>query len=59
MSISKNEILWVTHKKGNKTYYITSDKHRDNYYIYVLKDGQEIKLGKSKNPVDLEKRYMN
>lgn len=55
--ISKNELRWVGifDKKGNRQYTITSNKDRSLYYIY---DKDNNKLGKSKSPVELERKYV-
>lgn len=54
--ISRNEIKWVSglDKNGNLRYTITSNVDRTWYYIYD-KDGN--KLGKAKNPNELEEKY--
>lgn len=46
----KGEIVWVGHydKAGNLRYIITSKPARDYYFIYELKDGKFVKLGKNK-----------
>lgn len=51
-----NEFLWVTilNSNGDK-FYITSNKNRDNYYIY---NSEYKKLGKNSNPLELERKYI-
>ena len=53
LNINKNETVWVTgfDSSGNLKYVITSNADRSLYYIY---DKDYKKLGKAKNPVDLQ-----
>ena len=54
LKIPNSQILWVTHKdKNGKVKYITtSDKSRENYYLYrVEKDGKLNKIKKLKQPL--------
>lgn len=53
----KNEILWVQYLvKGNPKYVITSNKHRNIYYLHEVVDGNLIKTRhKNKDPAELEK----
>lgn len=56
---TKNEIAWVQYNdsEGNMVYLMTSSPLRDIYYLYKY-DGRELKrIGKSKNPVELEQRF--
>lgn len=56
----KGEIVWVGHydKDNNLRYITTSKPARDFYFLYELKDGKFVKLGKDKNPQDLEKKFI-
>lgn len=56
----KDEIIWVSYldNKGNIEYIITSKKVRDFYFLYQVEDKKLNKLGKSKNPIELETRFM-
>lgn len=56
----KGEIVWVSHyDAGHKLKYITTSKPaRDYYYLYELRDGKLVKLGKDKSPDTLEERYV-
>lgn len=57
----KNESVWVTicDKEGDPAYLITSKQTRDFYFIYEInRDGSLTKLGKSKNPRELEDKYV-
>lgn len=56
--ISRNEIKWVSglDKNGNLRYTITSNVDRTWYYIY---DKDDNKLGKAKNPTELEEKYFS
>lgn len=55
-TLPANEFLWITilNSNGDK-FYITSDKNRDNYYIY---NSEYKKLGKNSNPLELERKYV-
>lgn len=57
-SYPKGEIVWVGHydKDHNLRYITTSRPARD--LLYELKAGKFVKLGKDKNPVDLEKKFV-
>ena len=56
--IPSNEISWVCISTNENLYMITSDVMRTTYYIYE-KDGDSfIRLGKGKNPRDLENKYV-
>lgn len=52
----KNEFLWVTitDLDGN-TFFITSDRNRENYFIY---NSECKKLGKNSDPTVLEHKYI-
>lgn len=56
--IPSTEIVWTTQKtlSGN-TYYITSKKQRDMYFIYKRIDDKAVKIGKGKNPAELLDKY--
>ena len=56
----KGEIIWVGHynKDRNLRYITTSKPTRDYYFLYELKDGKFVKLGKDKNPSALEKKFI-
>lgn len=57
----KGEIVWVGHydKDNNLRYIITSKPARDCYFIYELKGGKFIKLGKNQSPAVLEDKYID
>lgn len=57
--ISRSEIVW-TQIIGydNNTYYVTSKPIRDVYYLYKMVDGKAERLGQSKSPISLEKKYI-
>lgn len=59
-SYPKKEIIWVRHydKDHNLRYITTSNAVRDFYFLYELKDDKFIKLGKAKNPQDLERKFI-
>lgn len=51
----KGEILWLTHiAESGEKYYITSDSHRDMYYLWHDRDGVPTKTWyKADDPTDL------
>lgn len=54
-----NEIIWVRYYDilNRITHVITSDKRRDNYYIYkVFPDGNTERLYRGKDPQELEQK---
>jgi hypothetical protein len=58
--IPPSEMLWVTYKATNGDIYYTTSKvnNRDYYYLYKFVDGKAVKLGKSRNPTELEEKYI-
>lgn len=59
--IGKGERLWmrICGKDGIVKHLITSDYRREVYYLYhINKDGSLQKIGKGKDPVDLQKKYL-
>lgn len=54
-----NETLWVSYNDsgGDLKYIITSKKSRDYYFLYELSDDVFKKIGKAKNPIELERKY--
>lgn len=59
--IPKLETIWVTYaaKDGNTYYTTAKTNNRDYYYLYKLVDGKAQKLGKARNPIDLEEKYIH
>lgn len=62
MSISypKNEIVWVNYVNvnGEVSFILTSKQARDFYYLYeVLEDGKTYRLGRAKEPPELESKF--
>jgi len=57
----KGEIVWVSHHdtNGNLKYITTSKPARDYYFLYELRDGKFVKLGKDHNPRVLEDKYIH
>lgn len=56
----RGEIVWVNYanRNGDILFILTSKPTRDYYYLYeVLVDGKLKKLGKSKEPPELENKY--
>lgn len=57
--IPSSQYVVVTILSSNsKTFYITTTALQDLYYIYEVKDNIATKLGSSKNPLDLENKYV-
>lgn len=56
----RGEIVWVAHhdKDGSLRYITTSKPARDYYFLYELKDGKFVKLGKNRDPRALEDQYI-
>lgn len=56
----KNEMVWVTtlDSDGKAKYIVTSNKDRTTYYLYGLADGEWKRLGKGKNPAELDEKYV-
>lgn len=59
-SYPKGEFVWVRHNgtDGNLRYITTSKQSRDFYYLYELRDGKFVKIGKHKDPQELERKYI-
>ena len=55
----KGEIPWVSYydEHGNFKYLLTSKAPRDFYYLYEVTEGKLTKLGRSRNPKELEETY--
>lgn len=56
----KGEIVWVGQYdiNHNLRYIITSKASRDFYYLYELRDGKFVKLGRDRSPKVLEDKYI-
>lgn len=57
MSEFESQILWVTVKgESDKTYYITSEKMRDMYYLWTDSRGKpKLTKHQNENPLELYK----
>lgn len=57
----KGEIVWVSYYDNdhNLKYIVTSKPARDYYFLYELKGGKFVKLGKHRNPIALEDKYID
>lgn len=55
----KGEIAWVGYydRSDNLRYIVTSKPSRDYYFLYELKNGEWIKLGKAKEPPALIEKF--
>ena len=61
LSFPKGETVWVRyHTQDGILKYIVTTKNGDRsfYYLYELCDSGFKKLGKSKSPMDLERKYV-
>jgi hypothetical protein len=57
--IPKSEIVWMEIiGYDNNTYYITSKPTRELYFIYKMIDDKAQKLGQSKSPISLERKFI-
>ena len=56
----KGEIVWVSHYDIDHSlrYITTSKPSRDFYFLYELKEGKFVKLGKNIDPKVLEDKYI-
>lgn len=59
MKYPKGEIIWVSYYNSNKEllFIMTSKPIRDFYFLYEVVDGEFKKLGKAKNPTELEEKF--
>lgn len=59
MKYPKNEIVWMHYydASNNLRFLLTSKASRDYYYLYEASGGQLIKLGRAKNPMQLETKF--
>lgn len=59
-TLPKGEIVWVSYYGENHTLrcITTSKPVRDFYFLYELRDGKFVKLGKDRNPHALEKKFV-
>ena len=58
--IPRTEKIWVKRvAQSGEVYYITSKESREVYYLYRLKDKKAERIGKSKNPLELEEGYID
>ena len=55
----RGEDVWTRYHtiSGDLMFIMTAKSQRDFYYIYEFKDGEFHKLGRSKSPLDLEKKF--
>ena len=56
----KNEIVWTLYynTSGSPVFLLSSKPNREYYIMYeILDDGKLNRLGKSKSPLELEKKY--
>ena len=59
MKYPKGETVWVSYYNSNKEllFIMTSKPIRDFYFLYEVVDGEFKKLGKAKNPAELEEKF--
>ena len=57
--VPRGETVWVVYKNryGKAMFVITSKDQRDYYYFYEVSGNSLTKLGKSKNPIELETKF--
>lgn len=59
MEYPKGEIVWVRYNiEGELKYILTAKQTRDVYFLYELRDGKFVKLGKDQSPKVLEKKHI-
>ncbi len=53
------ERAWTDYfdQKGRKRFVLTSTQTRDWYFLYEIKDGGFVRLGKERTPSKLEERF--
>lgn len=58
--IPKSETIWVQTRAADGTIYYTTAKtnNREFYFLYKMVDGKAVKLGKARNPKDLDQKYI-
>lgn len=59
MKYPKGETVWVSYYNSKKEllFIMTSKPIRDFYFLYEVVDGEFKKLGKAKNPTELEEKF--
>lgn len=60
LNYPKNEKVWVSYYDTTHTLCFiitTKDRLREFYYLYKLVNKEFVKLGRSKNPQDLESKF--
>lgn len=59
MKYPKGETVWVSYYNSNKEllFIMTSKPIRDFYFLYEVVDREFKKLGKAKNPTELEEKF--
>ena len=57
--LPKGETVWVDYKNadGVTVFILTSKDARDCFYLYELIDDKYVKLGKAKEPPELEAKF--
>ena len=58
--IPATETIWVQATAADGTIYYTTAKtnNREFYFLYKMVDGKAVKLGKARNPKDLDDKYI-
>lgn len=59
--IPKSERIWTHRTTKNKNVYITTSNQNDRtyYFMYKIIDRKAVKLGKSKSPLELDRKYVS
>lgn len=56
--IPRSERIWLERRSGQDVYFITSRENADTFFLYKMDGGKAVKLGKSKSPPELERKYI-
>lgn len=59
LNYPKGELVWNGYysRSGELLFILTSKESREYYFLYEYQDGEFKKLGKAKNPPELEERF--
>ena len=59
MGLPKGEIIWESVHNDNDAlrYVVTSDKRREHYTLWKIKNGEYQSIGRGRNPLELRKRF--
>ena len=58
--VPRSEQIWLERHAGENVYIITSkENNMDMFFLYRIDNGRAVKLGKSKSPPELERKYID